>query len=165
MAVERYSVRVTKDYLVFCCAHFITYEGDDCERLHGHNYRVAVEVDGTLDENHYVFDFIALKNLTRSIVNELDHHMLVATKNPKLPTTVEGNRVVVRFGEKHWDFPKEDCVLLPIENTTTELLAKWLATRLLAELKSKRDVVPDVLRIELEECFGQSARYEWRNSA
>jgi 6-pyruvoyltetrahydropterin/6-carboxytetrahydropterin synthase len=165
MPVERYSVRVTKDYLVFCCAHFITYERDDCERLHGHNYRVAVEVDGTLDENHYVFDFIALKNLTRSIVNELDHNMLVATKNPKLPMTVMGSRVVVRFGEKYWDFPQEDCVLLPIENTTTELLAKWIATRLLDELKYKRDVVPDVLRIELEECFGQVARYEWRHTA
>ena len=165
MAVERYSVRVTKDYLVFCCAHFLTYEGDDCERLHGHNYRVAVEVDGALDENHYVFDFIALKNLSRSIVNELDHHMLVAMKNPKLPVTVENNRVLIRFGDKHWDFPKEDCVLLPIGNTTTELLAKWVATRLLDELKSKRDVVPAVLRVELEECFGQVARYEWRHSA
>jgi 6-pyruvoyltetrahydropterin/6-carboxytetrahydropterin synthase len=165
MSVERYSIRVTKDYLVFCCAHFITYEGDDCERLHGHNYRVAVEVDGELDENHYVFDFIALKNLARSIVNELDHHMLVATDNPQLPVTVANNRVVVRFGEKHWDFPGEDCLLLPIANTTTELLAKWVATRLLDELKSKRDVVPEVLRVELEECFGQVARYEWRRTA
>ncbi len=165
MAVERYSVRVTKDYLIFCCAHFITYEGDDCERLHGHNYRVAVEVDGTLDENHYVFDFIALKNLTRSIVNELDHHMLVAMKNPKLPVTVTGNRVVVRFSEKYWDFPKEDCVLLPIEKTTAELLAKWVATRLRDELKTKRDLIPDVLRVEVEESNGQFAMYEWRHTA
>jgi 6-pyruvoyltetrahydropterin/6-carboxytetrahydropterin synthase len=165
MSVERYSIRVTKDYLVFCCAHFITYEGDDCERLHGHNYRVAVEVDGELDENHYVFDFIALKNLTRSIVNELDHHMLVATLNPQLPVTTEHGRVVVRFGTKHWDFPAEDCRLLPIANTTTELLAKYVATRILDDLKTKRDVVPEVLRVELEECFGQVARYEWRDTA
>ena len=60
MPAERFSIRVSKDYFLFCCAHFITYEGDDCERLHGHNYRVAVELDGPLDGNHYVFDFIAL---------------------------------------------------------------------------------------------------------
>jgi 6-pyruvoyltetrahydropterin/6-carboxytetrahydropterin synthase len=42
MPAERYTVRVSKDYLVFCAGHFITYDGDHCERLHGHNYRVAV---------------------------------------------------------------------------------------------------------------------------
>src|SRR5262249_47723434 len=56
---ERFRVRVTKDHLTFCSGHFITYAGHQCERLHGHNYRVAVEVEGPLDENFYVFDFIA----------------------------------------------------------------------------------------------------------
>src|SRR5262245_59721378 len=46
MTPERYKVRVTKDHLVFCCGHFISYEGSLCERLHGHNYRAAVEVEG-----------------------------------------------------------------------------------------------------------------------
>ena len=46
---ERYRVRVTKDYLVFCSGHFITYDGTECERLHGHNYRAAVEVVGFIE--------------------------------------------------------------------------------------------------------------------
>ena len=66
MSRSRFKVRVTKDYLVFCSGHFITYEGDQCERIHGHNYRTAVEVEGDLDENHYVIDFIALKDLTQA---------------------------------------------------------------------------------------------------
>src|SRR5438876_2735480 len=78
---EKYTVRVTKDYLVFCSGHFISYEGDRCERLHGHNYRASVEIDGGLDVNHYVFDFIALKNETKAIVDELDHRMMLATRN------------------------------------------------------------------------------------
>ena len=82
MTADRYAVRVTKDYLVFSAGHFITYNGTECERLHGHNYRVAVEVGGPLDENNYVFDFIALTNRTREIVAELDHHMLLPTRNP-----------------------------------------------------------------------------------
>ena len=45
---ERYCVRVTKDHLVFSAAHFITYAGNICERLHGHNYRVQAEVEGAL---------------------------------------------------------------------------------------------------------------------
>ena len=57
---ERYSVRLSKDYLVFSAGHFITYAGDVCERLHGHNYQVVAEVHGPLDENQYVVDFIAI---------------------------------------------------------------------------------------------------------
>ena len=48
---EQYHVRIAKEELVFSAAHFITFAGDVCERLHGHNYRLAVEVAGPLDEN------------------------------------------------------------------------------------------------------------------
>lgn len=162
MPAERFHVRVTKDYLVFCCGHFITYNGTQCERLHGHNYRAAVAIEGLLDPNHYVFDFIALKHRTRDIVDELDHHMLLAGNNPLLPVEDAGDNWVVRYEEKHWSFPKEDCVVLPIENTTAELLAKWLAGRLVEVLHAEHEYVPEVLRVEVEEAIGQTAVYEWR---
>ena len=57
---ETYGVRVTKDTLVFSAAHFITFNGTVCERIHGHNWRVEAAIEGPLDDNHYVFDFIAL---------------------------------------------------------------------------------------------------------
>ena len=85
-----FKVRVTKDYLVFCSGHFITYQGDQCERIHGHNYRTAVEVEGDLDENHYVIDFIALKDLTKSIIDELDHRMLLPTRSRQILLHEEG---------------------------------------------------------------------------
>ena len=75
---ESYHVRVTKDYLVFCAAHFITFNGNVCERLHGHNYRVAAEVFGPLDENHYVIDFIALRDELKKIVP--GYHARVGSK-------------------------------------------------------------------------------------
>jgi 6-pyruvoyltetrahydropterin/6-carboxytetrahydropterin synthase len=159
---ERFTVRVTKDYLVFCSGHFITYHGDECERLHGHNYRVAAEVEAPLDANHYVFDFIALKNIMRSLTDELDHFMLVPTKNELIAVAEEGPNIRLKFGDKEWIFPREDCALLPIENTTAELLARYLATRLRDELKTNHKFVPDVVRMEVEESFGQVARYEWQ---
>jgi len=162
MAIERFKVRVTKDYLIFCCGHFITYEGDQCERLHGHNYRAAVEVEAPLDVNHYVFDFIALKNITRDIVDTLDHHMLIATRNPLLVCEEVGRNIRVRFRDKEWSFPREDCVLLPIENTTAEMIARYIAGRLHAELHLQKGFVPEVLRVEVEETQGQVATVEWR---
>jgi 6-pyruvoyltetrahydropterin/6-carboxytetrahydropterin synthase len=159
---ERYVVRVTKDHLVFCSGHFISYEGDKCEKLHGHNYRTAVEVEGKLDQNHYVFDFIALKNRTKAITDSLDHRMMLPTRNPLIVVQEKGSSIQVRYGEREWVFPREDCVLLPLENTTAELLARYVGLLLLEVLRKEHGFVPDVLRVQIEENIGQSATYEWR---
>src|ERR1700732_1026451 len=97
---ERYKVRVTKDHLGFCSGHFISYEGDKCERLHGHNYRAAVEVEGTLDENFYVFDFITLKKRAKLITDELDHRMMLPTRNRVILLEESARSVRVRYKDR-----------------------------------------------------------------
>jgi 6-pyruvoyltetrahydropterin/6-carboxytetrahydropterin synthase len=159
---QRFRVRVSKDYLVFCSGHFISYEGDKCERLHGHNYRAAVEVEGALDENFYVFDFIALKNRTKLITDELDHRMMLPTKNRVILLEESAKSVRVQYKDREWFFPRDDCVLLPIENTTAELLARYIGDRLRDDLGKTYQYVPEMLRVEVEESFGQSATSEWR---
>src|SRR5438093_9782050 len=152
---QHFKVRVTKDHLVFCSGHFISYEGDKCERLHGHNYRAAVEIEGSLDANHYVFDFIALKHRTKAITDELDHHMLLATRNPVIAVEAGPDRVHVRYRDREWLFPRSDCVLLPIENTTAELLARYIAQRLVESLRRQDGYEPAVLRVAVEARIGQ----------
>lgn len=154
---ESYCVRLSKDYLVFSAGHFITYDGDVCERLHGHNYRVSAEVHGPLDENHYVVDFIALRDTLKAIVDELDHHMLLPTKHPLIRVAAGESEVEVTFEDRRWVFPRCDCVLLPVANTTTELLARHVGHRLLDDLQRRTGVRPSRLRIEVDECEGQSA--------
>lgn len=161
---ERYKVHVTKDHLVFCSGHFISYAGHQCERLHGHNYRASVEVEGPLDENFYVFDFVALKQRTREITDELDHHVLLATRNAVIAVEEVGPSVRVRYQDREWVFPRGDCVLLPIENTTAELIARYIAGRLAEALRERHGFVPDVLRVEVEENIGQSATVELRGA-
>jgi 6-pyruvoyltetrahydropterin/6-carboxytetrahydropterin synthase len=157
-----FKIRVLKDQLVFCAAHFITYEGDKCERLHGHNYRAAVEVEGPLDINYYVFDFIALKHCLRRLTEELDHRMLLPTRNPHLRLEETEQAVRLSYRDREWLFPRSDCVLLPLENTTAELLARYLAERLSEELRRQYHFQPTVLRVEVEENVGQSATCELR---
>ncbi len=161
---EHYKVRVTKDHLVFCSGHFISYEGDKCERLHGHNYRTTVEVEGELDANRYVFDFIALKHRTKAITDELDHRMMLPTRNPLIRVEEEARSVHVRYRDREWMFPRDDCILLPIENTTAELLASYIAHRLTDDLQRLHGYHPAVLRVEVEESIGQSATCELRDS-
>lgn len=154
---ESYWVRIEKDYLVFSAGHFITYNGNACERLHGHNYRVAAEVFGPLDENQYVVDFIALRDTLREIVAELDHHMLLPTTHPLIRVEPGDTSVEVTFEDRRWVFPRSDCILLPVPNTTTELLARYIGRLLLDGLQARCGMRPRRLRVEVDECEGQAA--------
>ncbi len=162
MTSNRFRVHLTKDHLVFSAAHFITFNGNVCERLHGHNWRVAVEVEGGLDENGYVFDFIALRDTTQQLVLALDHHMLLPTQHPRIHVTADDTEVTARFEHRRWVFPREDCVLLPIANTTAELIAQWLGEQLAAEIAKRAGHSIDTLRVDIEENFGQWARCEMK---
>ena len=146
---ERYRVRVGHDNFIFACGHFISFAGHQCETLHGHNYRATVEVDGPLGEDWYVFDFVALKRLTLAIANELDHHMMIATRNPVILVTDTGDAVEVSYRERRWVVPRGDCVLLAIENTTAELLAKYIAGRLIEAIASEFGLTPERLSVEV----------------
>ena len=152
---ENYHVRITKDYLVFSAAHFITFNGDVCERLHGHNYRVAAEVFGPLDKNQYVIDFLALRDALKEIVDELDHRTLLPTEHPLIQVVAGESSVVARFEDRRWEFPRDDCILLPLANTTAELLARWIGRRLLNKLFQRTGLRPDRMIIEVDECEGQ----------
>src|SRR5882757_1969458 len=163
MTTEQYRVRVTKDHLVFSAAHFITFNGNICERLHGHNWRVAVEVAGPLDENSYVFDFIALRDATQKLVNDLDHRVLLPTSHPKIKVVGDDREVTATFEDRRWVFPREDCILLPVANTTAELIAHWMGQQLrevLQQHPGDRNLTS--LRVEVEENFGQWAMCEMR---
>lgn len=165
MPSDPYTVRVAKDSLVFSAAHFITFNGGECERLHGHNWRMAVEVYGSLDENHYVFDFIALKDRAREITDRLDHRMLLPADNPLILVSGDEARISVHYQKRSWLFPRDECVVLPIANTTAELLAKWIGGELLVALREQHKFVPDAMRVEVEENFGQVATWHWRRES
>lgn len=160
-----FRVRVTKDYLVFSSAHFITFAGHRCEALHGHNYRVSVALDGAIDtESWYVLDFSVLKHLMKRLCDDIDHKVLLPLSNPKLTVGEEADSITVAYdGKPRYVFPRSDCALLPIPNTTVEMLAQYLAGRLRAVLPAT--VRPASIEMEVEENFGQSAIYRERLGA
>ncbi len=161
MPRETYYVRLTKDYLVFSAAHFITFAGTICERIHGHNYRVEVEVHGALDENHYVVDFIALRNALKRRVDAWDHHVLLPTEHPQIQVTCEAEEVVARFEQRRWVFPREDCILLAVPNTTAEQLAKCLGLGLMDEMAKLGCPMPQALKVGVDENHGQWGFWTW----
>jgi 6-pyruvoyltetrahydropterin/6-carboxytetrahydropterin synthase len=156
-----FRVEVSKDYLVFASAHFITFRGHQCESLHGHNYRVGVAVEGAVDaECLFVLDFSVLKRIVRKLVDEIDHKVLLPTENSKLAFHEQGPRLAVDyFGEPTYVFPRSDCALLPIANTTAEMLAQYLGRATRDQLIKDGYRHLTLLELEVEENYGQSATY------
>lgn len=156
-----FRVSVTKDTFVFASAHFITYEGHKCETLHGHNYRAGITIEGDIDpESWYVYDFVRIKKMMRRLCDEIDHRVLLPLENPKL--TIEADEQTVRVAYQsvpRYLFPRRDCALLPIPNTTVEMLARYLVGRVRDELHEAGATGLRSLEIEVEENFGQSAFY------
>lgn len=162
---EHYEVRLRKAVHVFCAGHFITLTDDLCEPIHGHNWTVGVDVAGSPDAHGMVVDFIALRDLLGGIVARLDHRMLLPAENPRLAVTTAAGptgvmETTVRFGDRRWVFPADECVILPVRNTTAEWIARWIGLELRAALAAAGRPLPGTLRVMVDECLGQSAVWE-----
>jgi 6-pyruvoyltetrahydropterin/6-carboxytetrahydropterin synthase len=107
-----------------------------------------------------VFDFIALRDNLQQIVDRLDHRMLLPTKHPRIHVDAGKTETEVRYEQRRWVFPLDECVLLPIEQTTAELIARWIGMTLDAQLAEQKWPRLPMLRIEVEENFGQWAIWE-----
>jgi len=162
---ERYQVKLRKAVHVFAAGHFITLTDELCEPVHGHNWTVGVDVEGPPGPHGMVIDFIALRDAVSAIVAGLDHKMLLPTGNRFLavstaPGPLGGGEVTVTFADRRWVFPAAECVLLPVPNTTAEWIATWIGRQLAESLAAARCPPAGRLRVEVDECLGQSAVWE-----
>jgi 6-pyruvoyltetrahydropterin/6-carboxytetrahydropterin synthase len=152
-------VRVEGGNLKFSSAHFITYSGK-CERLHGHNYSVLVEIEGELGKDRVVFDFTRLKRLTHEICQQLDHRFLLPLQNSHLELIASPDTWEIRFQEKQYVFPRADVVELPIENSTAELLAEYICDQLCTRLARYKTHNLQRIMVGVEEAPTQMAYYQ-----
>lgn len=157
-------IRIANDQLVFSAGHFITLADGVCESVHGHDYRVAVELWGALGPHEYLVDYVALEKVVQAILAEWDHKLLLPTEHAEIHVVAGPQEVQVSFADRRWLFPRDDCRLLRLGNTTTERLAEQFAGRLLAELDSRFGGRPSRLKVEIGEGAGRSAGFEWRKS-
>lgn len=154
-----FRIHVEKDYLGFCSAHFITYDGHQCETLHGHNYRASISLEGAVDQNFYVLNFVDVKRMMKRICDELDHRLLLPLHNDLIELEQHQESVSVRYKQRRFLFPREDVVLLPVPNTTAEMLAQYVCKRAIEELRKGGIQHLHAIEVEVEEAIGQSATY------
>lgn len=151
-------VKVAGGYLKFSSAHFITF-GGKCERLHGHNYNVLVEIEGTLNADKLVFDFTILKRLTKEICQTLNHRFLLPMRNPHFELLESFDAWEIHFEQRRYVFPRTDVVELPIDNSTAERLAEYICQELITRLSSYNTANLHTIMVGVEEAPMQMAYY------
>jgi 6-pyruvoyltetrahydropterin/6-carboxytetrahydropterin synthase len=114
--------------------HRVARHESKCRHLHGHRYRVTVEVEGPVidddgPEHGMVIDFARVKAALGEIHDEWDHRLLLGTDDPLIEAMVDLPGVVV----------------LPVQPTAENLAA--LAFERLASLLAPLTVV----RVDVEE--------------
>lgn len=155
MTEATFRVDVTKEQFVFSAAHFITFAGDICERIHGHNYAVRASVEGPLDENRYVVDFIALRDAVLEQTQTLDHHVILPRDHAEIKVVSDAKETTASFRDRRWVFPNEDCVILPVINTTAEEIARVIALRVIENTREKFGDSLTAIEVAVDENCGQ----------
>ena len=67
-------MRIAKEF-TFDSAHFLKDYHGKCERMHGHTYRMRVTIEGPIQDNGLVMDYVEIKRIVNEkVVDKLDHN-------------------------------------------------------------------------------------------
>lgn len=119
------TIEIAKEYLHFSAAHFTIFSATERERLHGHNWRLAVEITGEVDQNGLCFDYAIYKEILKKLCHQYDEYILIAADSPHLTIVEDEEFYQVTHNRITQPLLKTDTILLPILNVTIECLAQY----------------------------------------
>ena len=153
-----FQVSLSKERFKFSSTHFTIFNDREAECLHGHNYMVSVDLDfrSLAEDTGLSAEFGYLKSKIDVICEELDERVLLPGPSPFLEIGETETNIEVKFAEKFYSFPKEDCVVMDIVNISSECLAKWFHARLEKDFHA---IGLEGLSVTIEETNGQAVSY------
>jgi 6-pyruvoyltetrahydropterin/6-carboxytetrahydropterin synthase len=152
-------LRVRVEGIRFAAGHFATFAGG-AEPIHGHSYEVAAELEGAVTPDGWVFDFVELKAILRDICDQVDHRFLLQKESTVLEIDRTDTAWKVRTpAGVGYVLPAVDVVALPVDNTTAERLAEWIAGQLWDALTERGAGNVDSAEVEVWEGPGQRAAF------
>ncbi len=151
---------VAKDEHKFSCAHMTLFPDGTKERMHGHNYRLAVAVEFSPGEQAFL-DFARVKAVLSALCLELREHLLMPDAAPEvevLRRDEESTEMLVCG--KRYVLPSEEILWLPMNNVMVETLAEYLWVRIEGELRADLAAAGvELLEVTVTEAPGQGASY------
>ena len=160
-AVGSWSITLAKEDFKFSSAHFTVFGATHAEALHGHNYRVQLEISGRqLDELGFLFDILAVKSELRRLCETLDERILLPEQCGHLEVEGSGDSLTVSYADRTYQMPREEVRLLPLSNITIELLAQYVFEQLRPKVaQSAACAELTSMSVTVEETSGQAASY------
>jgi 6-pyruvoyltetrahydropterin/6-carboxytetrahydropterin synthase len=156
--MSKTSLQLAKQNFKFSSAHFLIFDEKNAERLHGHNYRVEVEI-GIPQQNHmsergFFIDFNVFKKYIKAALDRWDERVLLPAAQKDMAFEEKGPTLEVRFRDRFYAFPLNEVVRLPVNNTSVEQLSSLLAEDFMREFRQY--AIPHIT-VFVEETPGQGA--------
>lgn len=126
-------VKLGKDF-AWEMAHRLPFHEGPCKNIHGHSYKMRVELIGDLDENGMVLDFYDISKVVQPYIDKLDHAFLCNEKDEKVITFLKENNFKL--------------YIMP-NNTTSEYMAMYLANEFAPEFRKFKNL--DVMHVRVYE--------------
>lgn len=139
------SHKVSREFWV-CASHMINGH-PKCGRLHGHNYKIVVSIEGSLNQRGMVMDFGDLDAIVKPLIDEMDHYTFFSKSN-----IVAEPELYELCKRKGW------AVELPVENATAEEIASYIHSRVWGSL----NLVPERIHVLVQETPRNQAEFNWR---
>ena len=152
------TLHLAKQNFKFSAAHFLIFDAQRAERLHGHNYQVKVDIGipqaADLKGTGYFVDFNIFKKFIKDRLDAWDEIVLLPEKHPDMKFVKKAPSLEVNFRDRFYVFPLNEVKLLPVTNTSVEQFSRLLAEEFLAEFQ-KHGV--ESVQVWVEETHGQAA--------
>jgi len=104
-------MRIGKEF-IWEMSHRLPFHQGGCQNIHGHTYKMRVEVEGNTDANGMIMDYYDLEAIVSPIVRRMDHAFLVD----------ESDTVMLNF-LKEQNFKH---LVVPCTTTAENIVKHWL---------------------------------------
>ena len=140
----------------FSCAHMTVFPDGTKERLHGHNYTIALRLDVERIELAAMIPFAPIKAVLGDLCRAWKEHVLLASENPYFALIRDDGELEFTLCGERYVLPRRDALLLPIDNISVVALAAHVAVLVRDELVAL-GARATALEVSIEESPGQGA--------
>ena len=153
----KHRIAIAREQYKFSCAHMTVFADGSKERLHGHNYTIAVEVEVERVDLAAMLPFAPIKAALAELCAAWKEHVLIATKNPWYELIRDEDELEFKLCGERYVMPRQDALFVPIDNISVEALAAHIAGLLQARIPQQGVLA---LAVTVEESPGQGGRCE-----
>lgn len=155
-----YEIRIRKDALKFASSHMTVFSDGTKESLHGHHYQPTVTIQFQDASFKKMIPFSAVKIGMKKIAALWDEKVLLAAENPYFKILKQSkDSIEFSLCKKKYVLPRDEVVLLKVDNVTCEALAEAYYEFLEMELDLFDIKNIQSVSVYIEESPGQGAAF------